>query len=250
MLQAVAGGARGRYAETLTGFKWIVRGGPGWCTGTRRRWATASTRTAVRDKDGIAAAVLACDLAATLKAEGAGLPDRLDALAREHGVHATAGVSVRMEPAAATPAVERLRAAPPAGWTTERPAPDVLVLRRDGNAWSSALGHGAEAEGVPRGGRAARRRRARRPGPRRRPHGRAARRGGGPVARLLIVHHTPSPATAELLDAAVTGARDPEITGVDGGAAGRASRPGPPTCSPPTPCCSARPPTSATCPAR
>jgi len=25
-----------------------------------------------------------------------------------------------------------LRAAPPAGWTTERPAPDVLVLRRDG----------------------------------------------------------------------------------------------------------------------
>ena len=28
--------------------------------------------------------------------------------------------------------VERLRAAPPAGWTTERPAPDVLVLRRAG----------------------------------------------------------------------------------------------------------------------
>jgi multimeric flavodoxin WrbA len=35
------------------------------------------------------------------------------------------------------------------------------------------------------------------------------------VARLLIVHHTPSPATAELLDAAVTGARDPEIVGVE-----------------------------------
>ena len=35
------------------------------------------------------------------------------------------------------------------------------------------------------------------------------------VARLLIVHHTPSPAMAELLDAAVTGAQDPEITGVD-----------------------------------
>ena len=35
------------------------------------------------------------------------------------------------------------------------------------------------------------------------------------MARLLIVHHTPSPATAELLDAAVTGARDPEITGVE-----------------------------------
>jgi hypothetical protein len=37
----------------------------------------------------------------------------------------------------------------------------------------------------------------------------------GRVARLLIVHHTPSPAMAELLDAAVTGARDPEITGVE-----------------------------------
>ena len=35
------------------------------------------------------------------------------------------------------------------------------------------------------------------------------------MARLLIVHHTPSPATAELLDAAITGARDPEITGVE-----------------------------------
>jgi phosphomannomutase len=47
-------------------------------------------------------------------------------------VHATAGVSVRREPAASDAVVERLRAAPPAGWATERPAPDVLVLRRDG----------------------------------------------------------------------------------------------------------------------
>jgi multimeric flavodoxin WrbA len=29
------------------------------------------------------------------------------------------------------------------------------------------------------------------------------------------VHHTPAPATAELLDAVVAGARDPEITGVE-----------------------------------
>jgi multimeric flavodoxin WrbA len=35
------------------------------------------------------------------------------------------------------------------------------------------------------------------------------------VARLLIVHHTPSPATAELLDAVVRGASDPEIVGVE-----------------------------------
>ena len=130
MLRAVAAAHGARYAETLTGFKWIVRGGPGLVFGYEEALGYCVDPDAVRDKDGIAAAVVACDLAATLKAAGSGLPDRLDALAREHGVHATAGVSLRMEPAARDAVVERLRAAPPAGWTTERPAPDVLVLRR------------------------------------------------------------------------------------------------------------------------
>lgn len=35
------------------------------------------------------------------------------------------------------------------------------------------------------------------------------------MATLLIVHHTPSPATAELFDAVLRGARDPEIVGVE-----------------------------------
>ncbi|MCX6483268.1 MAG: NAD(P)H-dependent oxidoreductase [Mycobacterium sp.] len=35
------------------------------------------------------------------------------------------------------------------------------------------------------------------------------------MSRLLVVHHTPSPATRELLDAVLAGAHDPEITGVD-----------------------------------
>jgi hypothetical protein len=34
------------------------------------------------------------------------------------------------------------------------------------------------------------------------------------VSTLLIVHHSPSPATHALMDAAVRGASDPEITGV------------------------------------
>ena len=34
------------------------------------------------------------------------------------------------------------------------------------------------------------------------------------TTRLLIVHHTPSPATAELLDEVRAGAADPEISGV------------------------------------
>lgn len=32
---------------------------------------------------------------------------------------------------------------------------------------------------------------------------------------LLVVHHTPSPVTRELLESVLAGARDPEITGVD-----------------------------------
>lgn len=35
------------------------------------------------------------------------------------------------------------------------------------------------------------------------------------VATLLVVHHTPSPATQELLEAALEGAHDEAITGVD-----------------------------------
>jgi phosphomannomutase len=132
MLHAVADAHGARYAETLTGFKWIVRGGPGLVYGYEEAIGYCVDPDAVRDKDGIAAAVLACDLAATLKAAGQGLPDRLDELARTHGVHATAGVSLQMTPSARDAVVERLRHAPPAGWATERPAPDVLVLRRSG----------------------------------------------------------------------------------------------------------------------
>ena len=35
------------------------------------------------------------------------------------------------------------------------------------------------------------------------------------MARLLVVHHTPSPATAELLDAVVRGTQHPDIVGVE-----------------------------------
>jgi hypothetical protein len=50
-----------------------------------------------------------------------------------------------------------------------------------------------------------------------RDHGGFERAGGRVtvVATLLIVHHTPSPAMAEMFDAVLRGATDPEITGVD-----------------------------------
>jgi phosphomannomutase len=132
MLRSVAHAYGARYAETLTGFKWIVRGGPGLVFGYEEALGYCVDPDAVRDKDGIAAMMLACDLAAGLKAAGRGLPDRLDELEVAHGVHRTAGVSVRLPPAVRDAAVRRLRTAPPAGWSTEYPASDVLVLRRTG----------------------------------------------------------------------------------------------------------------------
>ncbi|MFC5992773.1 phospho-sugar mutase [Pseudonocardia hispaniensis] len=132
MLGAIAAAYGARYTETLTGFKWIVRGGPGLVYGYEEALGYCVDPDAVRDKDGIAAAVLAADLAATLRAEGRTLLDRLDELAIAHGVHRTEGLAFRLEPAARDAVLDRLRGAPPAGWTTDRPAPDVLVLRRHG----------------------------------------------------------------------------------------------------------------------
>src|ERR1700752_4380790 len=39
--------------------------------------------------------------------------------------------------------------------------------------------------------------------------------GSLPVARLLIVHHTPSPHCQEMFESVVAGATDPEIEGVE-----------------------------------
>nr|MBA2518015.1 phospho-sugar mutase [Solirubrobacterales bacterium] len=101
----------------------------------------------VRDKDGISAALLVAELAAGLRARGATLLDRLDELAREHGLHATDQYSARVEDAdLITAAMARLRAEPPsqlAGRAVTRvrdlledsgrlPSADVLVFELDG----------------------------------------------------------------------------------------------------------------------
>ena len=102
------------YAETLTGFKWIGRV-PDLAFGYEEALGYCVDPGHVRDKDGVSALLLVCDLAARLKAEGRTLLDLLDDLAREHGLHATDQLSVRMDDLAAIPAaVDRLRSAPPA----------------------------------------------------------------------------------------------------------------------------------------
>ncbi|WBB97877.1 phospho-sugar mutase [Solwaraspora sp. WMMA2059] len=98
--------ARGEpYAETLTGFKWIVRAGSDTTDGAEvplvygyeeaLGYCVAPDR--VRDKDGITAALLLAELAAELKATGRGLADRLDELACEFGVYQTDQLAVRVD---------------------------------------------------------------------------------------------------------------------------------------------------------
>ncbi len=68
----------------------------------------------MKDKDGVSALLLVCELAAQAKADGRTLVDLLDDIAREHGLHATDQLSVRFEDLADIPAtMDRLRSAPP-----------------------------------------------------------------------------------------------------------------------------------------
>jgi phosphomannomutase len=145
LLSRIAAAAGARYAQTLTGFKWIVRAGEfaagqrfvlgyeealGYCVGE-----------VVRDKDGIGAALAVLGLAARARARGETLLDAYDALEAAHGVHLTAQLTVATRaPAEVT---GRLRRAAPtylgrlavtsvtdyAGGSRDLPPADVLGYR-------------------------------------------------------------------------------------------------------------------------
>ncbi|MET0414726.1 MAG: phospho-sugar mutase, partial [Actinoplanes sp.] len=102
------------YAETLTGFKWIVRAAEELAFGYEEALGYCVSPGLVRDKDGITAALTVAELAAALKAEGRTLGDRLDDLAAEFGVHATDQLSVRVDDLAEIgAAMGRARRQPP-----------------------------------------------------------------------------------------------------------------------------------------
>ena len=102
-----------QHRVTLTGFKWIARV-PGLVFGYEEALGYCVDPEAVRDKDGIAAAVRVAALAARLRATGSDLLGALDALALTHGLHATAPFTVRVSDLGLiTAAMARLRAAPP-----------------------------------------------------------------------------------------------------------------------------------------
>lgn len=132
MLRSIAAEFGVRYAETLTGFKWLVRAADGEGTGLVYAYEEALGHCVdpdrVRDKDGISAAVLACDLTASLIASGDHLLDLLDELCTEHGVHETGQVSVRVSDLdVITRTMRRLREQPPTRLAdTEVSARDLL----------------------------------------------------------------------------------------------------------------------------
>ena len=151
LLQRLAATAGVAYAESLTGFKWVVRAPAagqrflfgyeealGYCVGEL-----------VRDKDGVSAALVAAELAAERRSAGSDLVHRLDEIFRAHGAHVTRQRSIRVEGSdwlgRVTAAMASLRADPPtavAGRAVEAvedllpggrlPPSDVLVWTLEG----------------------------------------------------------------------------------------------------------------------
>lgn len=113
LLAKMAAAAGQPHEVTLTGFKWIGRV-EGLAFGYEEALGYCVDPEHVKDKDGVSALVLICELAAAAKAEQRSLTDLLDDIALEHGLHATDQLSVRFDDLAAIGAtMERLRSTPP-----------------------------------------------------------------------------------------------------------------------------------------
>jgi phosphomannomutase len=122
LLGRMADAAGAGYAETLTGFKWMMRA---VAEAPERRLLLAyeealgyAVSGVVHDKDGISAALVMAQLAAAEKAAGRTLGDRLEAIAARFGAHATDQITLELSgpdaPARMRAVTERLRAQPPA----------------------------------------------------------------------------------------------------------------------------------------
>jgi phosphomannomutase len=137
---AAAGGVR--YAETLTGFKWIARAadhvpGARFVFGYEEALGYA-VGDVVRDKDGFGAALAMLRLAEGAKSAGRSVLDVYDDLERAHGVHLTSQLTLRTADQARV--MSRLRTAPPGAFGSE-PAVGLTDL---------AVGSGAQPMTGPR----------------------------------------------------------------------------------------------------
>lgn len=113
LVERIAADAGLGYATTLTGFKWIAKV-PDLRFGYEEALGYCCDPEAVKDKDGITASLLILEMVAALKAEGSGVQDVLDDLARSFGLYTTSQLSVRVSDVALiADAMARLRADPP-----------------------------------------------------------------------------------------------------------------------------------------
>jgi phosphomannomutase len=148
LLSKIAAAAGVQYAETLTGFKWIVRAaderpGTRFVFGYEEALGYA-VGDVVRDKDGISAALAMLGLTAQARSAGQSVLDRWDALETAHGVHLTAQLTLPTR--APGEIMAGLRAAAPGALgespvrsvtdlgpgSAELPPTDALILRLDG----------------------------------------------------------------------------------------------------------------------
>jgi phosphomannomutase len=154
LLAKIAAAAGVRYAETLTGFKWIARAGdavPGsrFVFGYEEALGYA-VGDAVRDKDGIGAALAMLRLAAGAKAAGRSVPERYDELEAEYGVHLTSQLTLRTADQADV--MRRLRANPPAELGGQ-PVTGITDLEAsDGGRAAAGTGVPAAGTSVPAAG--------------------------------------------------------------------------------------------------
>ena len=121
LLSKIAAAAGVRYAETLTGFKWIARAADG-VPGARFVFGYEealgyAVGDVVRDKDGIGAALAMLRLAETAKSEDRSVLEVYDDLERAHGVHLTSQLTLRTADQAHV--MSQLRSAPPAAFGDE-----------------------------------------------------------------------------------------------------------------------------------
>ena len=148
LLSKIAAAAGVRYAETLTGFKWIARAadrvpGARFVFGYEEALGYA-VGDVVRDKDGFGAALAMLRLAAAAKTAGRSVLDIYDNLERAYGVHLTSQLTLRTSDQVQV--MSRLRSAPPGAFGAEPvsgltdlaegsgdvPRADVLIFRLAG----------------------------------------------------------------------------------------------------------------------
>jgi phosphomannomutase len=113
LLSKIAAEYSVRFADTLTGFKWIGRV-PELVFGYEEALGYCVDPAAVKDKDGVSTLVRVLQLAAQAKADGRTLLDLLDDLAKKYGLHATDQLAARVDDLSLiAAAMDRLRATPP-----------------------------------------------------------------------------------------------------------------------------------------